>query len=254
MEKDDPALSLTAKAKYEAAERMSAAGHGILRGASAKAGSPEFVAPATSATGAGLFESMTQPVHVIDPYGALHRTDEVFAVLLKIVTIGALLFGLFEYDRQKADARVSQSLDLVEQWDTQGFQDAYARINDQLGPLYAANAETIASLDGDPAALALIYGNMGERITGRDNSFIAQTDRDVDKVFSYFERAALCADQTICDYPVLKTFFGSEAQSFWLYFARYAERRQQAGYAGYGLWTQRFAAGEVRSPKFLGMF
>ncbi|MEO6395730.1 MAG: hypothetical protein ABIO40_07435, partial [Devosia sp.] len=166
----------------------------------------------------------------------------------------ALLFGVIQYDRQRADGRVSESLKLVEQWGTQGFQDAYARINDQLSPLFAANAQAIAALGDDPKALALIYGNMGERITGRDNSFIATTDRDVDKIFSFFERAALCADQTICDYPVLKTFFGSEAQSFWLYFARYADRRQDAGYAAYGEWTRRFADGEIRKPKFLGIF
>ncbi|MEO6395798.1 MAG: hypothetical protein ABIO40_07795, partial [Devosia sp.] len=124
MEKDDPALSLTAKARFEAAERMSLAGQGILK----PAGAPVYVAPASSDAGAGLFENTAQPVHVVDPYGKLHRTDEVFAVLLKFVTICALLFGVIQYDRQRADGRVSESLKLVEQWGTQGFQDAYARI------------------------------------------------------------------------------------------------------------------------------
>ena len=194
MEKDDPALSLTAKARFEAAERMSLAGKGILK----EPGTPIHVAVPGDNNQAGLFET-PEEVRVVDPYGKLHRTDEFFAILLKIVTICALLFGVIQYDRSRADARVSESLKLVEQWDTQGFQDAYARINDQLSPLFAANAEAIATLGDDPKALALIYGNMGERITGRDNSFISNMDRDVDKVFSYFERAALCADQTICD-------------------------------------------------------
>ena len=129
---------------------------------------------------------------------------------------------------------MTESLSLVQQWETGGYQDAYERINDLLLPVYQQSAAAIASVGDDEAAKALLYGNIGEAITGKDDSFVSQPDRDVDKVFHFFERAAICSDEAICDYPVLKTFFGSEASSFWLYFGKYAERRQADGYAGYG--------------------
>ena len=53
---------------------------------------------------------------------------------------------------------------------------------------------------------------------------------------------------------MLKTFFGSEASSFWLYFGKYAERRQADGYPGYGEWTHRFVDGDISRAKFLGVF
>src|SRR3569832_1640103 len=80
-------------------------------------------------TGVGIIEAISAPIHVDDPYTPLHRADEIAAVILKVVTVLALVFGLFEYDRQKADGRVTQSLELVQEWETGGYQDAYARIN-----------------------------------------------------------------------------------------------------------------------------
>jgi hypothetical protein len=205
-------------------------------------------------TGVGIIEAVSAPIHVEDPYTPLHRADEIAAVILKLVTVLALTFGLFEYDRQKADARVTESLSLVQEWETGGYQDAYERINELLLPIYQQSAEAIAAVGDEAAAKALLYGNIGEAITGKDDSFVSQPDRDVDKVFHFFERAAICANEAICDYPVLKTFFGSEASSFWLYFGKYAERRQADGYAGYGDWTQKFVTGEIERAKFLGAF
>ena len=205
-------------------------------------------------TGVGIIEAISAPIHVEDPYTPLHRADEIAAVILKIVTVLALSFGLFEYDRQKADGRVSQSLELVQEWETGGYQDAYARINDMLLPIYQQNADAIAAVGDNPSDRALLYGNIGEAVTGKDDAFISEPEKDVDKVFHFFERAAICSDEAICDYPVLKTFFGSEASSFWLYFGKYAERRQADGYPGYGEWTHKFVDGEISRAKFLGVF
>jgi hypothetical protein len=218
------------------------------------AGKAHSAAHQAAHTAVGIIEAVSAPIHVEDPYTPLHRADEIAAVVLKVVTVLALTFGLFEYDRQKADARVSESLQLVEEWEAGGYRDAYTHINDLLWPLYSENADAIAQLGDDQAARSLVYGNIGEVVTGRDNGFVSQADRDVDKVFHFFERASLCADESICDYPVLKTFFGAESKSFWLYFSTYAERRRAAGYAGYGEWTRRFADGEIRRAKFLGIF
>jgi hypothetical protein len=206
------------------------------------------------ARAAGLIESTLSAQHPAEPSSRLRRADDYAALILKIVTVLALTFGLFEYDRQKADARVTQSLDMVQEWESGGYRDAYARINDLLLPIYEQNASAIAAVGKDADARALIYGNIGETVTGRDDVFSSPADHDVDLVFQFFDRAALCADQTICDYGVLRTFFAAESESFWLYFARYAGHRQADGYAGYGAWTHKFVDGDIRTVKFLGLF
>lgn len=184
----------------------------------------------------------------------LQRADDWAALALKLVTVLALIFGLFEYDRQKADSRVTQSLALVQEWETGGYRDAYARINDLLWPIYAQNADAIAAAGNDMAQRSVLYGSIGETVTGKDDAFVSQPDKDVDMIFHFFERAAICADQAICDFSVLKTFFGAESASFWLYFAKYAERRQNDGFAGYGEWTRKFVDDDIRPVKFYGVF
>ena len=218
------------------------------------AGRREAATHEAAHTAVGIMEGLTSPVAVEDPYTPLHRADEIAAVLLKVVTVLALCFGLFEYDRQKADARVTESLALVQEWEAGGYRDAYASVNDLLWPIYQQNADAIAAVGDDADSKALLYGNIGEAVTGRDDAFVSPADRDVDKVFQFFERAAICSDESICDYPVLSTFFGAEASSFWLYFGKYAERRQADGYAGYGEWTHKFVDGDIRRAKFLGLF
>ncbi|MHB1103214.1 MAG: hypothetical protein ACYC0C_10675 [Devosia sp.] len=113
-----------------------------------------------------------------------------------------------------------------------------------------AQAESGARPHGDEAQRSLIYGNLGDTITGRDDDFGSTADRDVDQVFYFFERAGLCANERICDYDVVNTFLGEEARTFWLYFSRYAQRRQAVGYARYGNWTERLAKGEVSRSLF----
>lgn len=210
----------------------------------------------TAPLGIGLIEgNLAHKEHHVTsgPKTRLQRADDLAALVLKLVTVLALTFGLFEYDRQKADGRVTQSLDLVQEWESGGYREAYGRINDLLWPIYEQNAAAIAAAGKDPAARALLYGNIGETVTGKDDAFVSQPDKDVDMIFHFFERAAICADQAICDYGVLKTFFGSESASFWLYFAKYAERRQNDGFAGYGEWTRKFVDGNIRRAKFLGV-
>src|SRR3954469_8422137 len=83
----------------------------------------------TAHTAVGILEGLYKPMVVEDPYTPLHRADEIAAVLLKVVTVLALCFGLFEYDRQKADGRVTESLQLVQEWEAGGYRDAYTAVN-----------------------------------------------------------------------------------------------------------------------------
>lgn len=170
--------------------------------------------------------------------------------ILKTLLLIAVLLGGYEYLSRQQSARVEKSLALVDEWQSGGHRDAYQRINDLIWPLYLESADAIGALASAAAQRVLIYGNLGETITGRDDDFSSAADRDVDQVFYFFERAGLCANERICDYDVIDTFLGEEAKTFWLYFARYAERRQALGYARYGAWTERLAKGEVRRALF----
>lgn len=176
------------------------------------------------------------------------QIDDIVSPILKLLLIVTVLLGGYEYLQRQQSARVEKSLELVDQWRTGGHRDAYQRINDLVSPLFAEVAGQVTD-----EQRPLILANLGETITGRDDDLTSPADRDADLVFEFFERAALCANERICDYDVLKTFLGQEAQAFWLYFSRYAEHRRELGYGQYGIWTARFASGDIRRALF-GLF
>jgi hypothetical protein len=169
---------------------------------------------------------------------------------LKTLLIIAVILGGFEYLSRQQAGRVEKSLALVNEWKDAGHREAWQRINDAIWPLYSESADAIEAMAGDPAQRGLLLRNIGDTVTGRDDNFTSSPDRDVDQVFYFFERAALCANERICDYDIINTFLGDEARTFWVYFSRYAERRQAVGYANYGTWTARFARGDIRRSWF----
>jgi hypothetical protein len=173
--------------------------------------------------------------------------------ILKTLLLVGVIFGSYEYFARQQSQRVEKSLALVDEWKDGGHREAWQRINDAVWPLYADASASIAEMKPNESQIGLIYGNLGDAVTGRDDDFSSPPDRDVDQVFYFFERAALCANERICDYDVLNTFLGQEARSFWLYFSRYAERRQTLGYVQYGAWTERFYSGDIRRSLIPGL-
>ena len=174
--------------------------------------------------------------------------DYISPVVQVLAVVGALA-AVAEYSQRLQAARVEESLRQVEVWDSGEFRQRYLEVNDLLWPLYRKQAEYLRTLPDNQRAI--FYGNMGEAITGRDDWFNGDVDKSVDRVFYFFDRAALCADQRICDYDVLNTFLGNDLRDFWRYFHAYAERRRFAGYVDYGVWTENFANGRIARASIL---
>lgn len=166
--------------------------------------------------------------------------DRYLAPVIKIFAVVAVGFAGLEYVDQVNAKRVERSLAEVAQWDSGGYRSDYQQVNALIWPLFSAQAEYISSLAAPQQAM--FYANIGERVTGQDNTFDDPADLMVDNLFYFFDRASLCADQRICDGDVLKAFIGSDVVDFWRYFSSYAERRRDAGYGQYGVWTERLAS------------
>jgi hypothetical protein len=171
--------------------------------------------------------------------------DHYLAPVIKIFAVIAVAFAGLEYIERVNATRVERSLAEVEQWDSGGYRSAYQQVNALIWPLFSAQADYISGLP--QAQQDLFYANIGEGITGQDNVFDGPADLLVDDLFYFFDRAALCAAQRICDEDVLKAFIGSDVADFWRYFSSYAKRRRDAGYGQYGSWTERLATSTIGS-------
>lgn len=181
----------------------------------------------------------------------LARLDTILAPVLKVFAVLAVLFGGVEYFQRIQATRVEQSLAHLRQWDEDGYRQAYGEVNALVWPVFSKEAKFIAGLPQEQQEL--LYANIGERVTGQDSDFDGAADKLVDDLFYFFDRAALCADQRICEFAVLEAFIGSDVEDFWRYFSSYAERRRSAGYGQYGEWTERFAQGRIARASWLNL-
>lgn len=176
--------------------------------------------------------------------------NAILSPLGKAVIFVTLILGGYQYLYTQHEARVARSLAYISDWNSKGYRQSFGELNALIWPIYAKNAAAIEALAASSDLRDSMLANIGERITGADTDFANTTDQQVDDIFDFFNRAAICANERICDFEVINTFLGPEARSFWQYFSRYAKRRASLGYAGYGDWTERFARGEINGRPF----
>jgi hypothetical protein len=180
--------------------------------------------------------------------------DDIFAPLAKVVVFGTIVVGGYQYFQAQHELRVDRSLEYVAEWNSAGYRTAFDKLNRVIWPIYSEAAAEIDALAGSPAQRNSMLANIGEQVTSPATAATREASRNADQVFSFFERATLCANEQLCDFAVLDTFLGNEVRSFWTYFSRYAALKNSTGYSTYGYWTERFATGQVANRKFLGAF
>lgn len=150
--------------------------------------------------------------------------------------------------------RVTQSLQYVSLWDADDFRRDLNAINRAIAPSFQASRSAIDDARDDPELVDGMLANLGDRLTGADLAFDTRLEAKIERIFYFFDRAAICAEVAICQYGVLRSFLGEEATAFWKYFSSYARRKRDAGYTGYGQWTERFALGTITPPRFWIIF
>lgn len=184
----------------------------------------------------------------------LKTLDEMVSPVLKALLLVSLIFGVLQYLQVRQNERVGQSLQYVSLWDADEFRRDLNAINAALAPSFQASRPEIDDARDDPKLVDGMLANLGDRLTGSDLTFDTELEAKVERIFYFFDRAAICAEEAICEYDVLRSFLGEEATAFWKYFSIYARRKHDAGYTGYGRWTERFALGTITAPRFWIIF
>lgn len=184
----------------------------------------------------------------------LKTLDEIVSPILKALLLVSLIFGVLQYLQVRENERVTQSLQYVSLWDSDDFRRDLNAINAALAPSFQASRPQIDDARDDPELVDGMLANLGDRLTGADLTFNTRLEAKIERIFYFFDRAAICAEVAICQYDVLRSFLGEEATAFWKYFSMYARRKRDAGYTGYGHWTERFALGTITAPRFWIIF
>lgn len=149
---------------------------------------------------------------------------------LRFVLIIGALFSVVQYLQAREEQRVSQSMALVELWETPDYQNAQQVLKARLTAL---NDKYSALLGSNPTAAAekLYRQRIGieAMTTAGGDKPIAEFSADFDKIVYFLNRLSFCVEGKVCSREVADAYFRDYAVSFWSYFAGYVDRQRKAG-------------------------
>ena len=175
---------------------------------------------------------------------------DIASMILQILLVISVVVGGYQYLLLREAERVNQSLGFVSLWESEGFREDLSFINAAIATSFQLARPQIQAAEGDDQLIAAMLANLGDRVTGADAAFDTELEQKIERIFYFFDRAAICAENAICENRVMRSFLGEQAGDFWRYFSSYARRKRDAGYNGYGDWTERFASSSITEPKF----
>lgn len=161
---------------------------------------------------------------------------------LRLLLICGTLFSVFQYLSARQEMRVERTLQLVELWDRQEYQDAQKAVKTRLADL---NAKYQDLLGKDPSRVeySIYYAKIGlEALNpgGGDMPLLEFQDR-FDRVVYFLNRVSSCVQGNLCDRDVADDYFKDYAQSFWRYFRGYVEKQRKGGSATYAAAIEKYA-------------
>lgn len=143
---------------------------------------------------------------------------------LGVVTIlFAGIYSLVEYIEHKQSVMVERSLDYVGDFRGGDASNAKLSLNQLLADKQQELAHILNQTYKDESALNESYKKFILQITNK-----AETQRNLEIAFSFFEEVAICVERNLCDHEVIESFFINDAKSlFNSYYPYICSLRQQ---------------------------
>ena len=149
---------------------------------------------------------------------------------VRLVLILGALFSVIQYLQAREEQRVSQSMTLVELWETADYQNAQQALKARL---MALNDKYSALLGSNPtAADEKVYRQrigIEAMTAGGGDKALAEFSADFDKIVYFLNRLSFCVEGNVCSREIADAYFRDYAVSFWSYFAGYVDRQRKAG-------------------------
>lgn len=116
--------------------------------------------------------------------------------------IAGAIWGVVEYESKQAEARVKETLALVDRFHKPPFSDAFTRVN----VVWSANEAKLAEVATDEKKL-----NQFTLGVIADNKL----DDALLTTFDFYREVKVCIDRKICEADVAKAFFMSDARAIY---------------------------------------
>jgi len=157
---------------------------------------------------------------------------------LKLLFAISLIFVYLEYDQTLKQQRITNSFEMVKDWEKQGTANDYADFSKRVENLSHKASVALGEIDNQNDKSILISNyvrrNMFKDISSKDNEAI-------DRVLYYFNKVGLCIDAQLCEREYLVEFFGDSVKRFWFYYRDNAiYKRTKLKQNNHAEYTERF--------------
>lgn len=169
--------------------------------------------------------------------------------LLRIVLVLGACFSVYQFLAAREEKRVERTLQLVELWEQDGYQQAQKALKTRLAALNAQYAALLGE-NLTQRERALIYDRIGQQaLTEKGGALpVAEFQDHFDKIVYFLNRMSFCIEGDLCSRKVADAYFRDFAVSFWAYFSGYIERQRKAGSSTYALPIETYVLSDVATP------
>lgn len=169
--------------------------------------------------------------------------------LLRLLLIVGALFTVVQYLTARQERRVERTMQLVELWEQQQYQDAQVALKERLTAL---NNQYVSMLGPNPtpqqqAVFASRLGLEALRPSGGTMP-LPEFKGHFDRIVYFLNRMSSCTTSNLCEASVADEYFKDFAVSFWGYFSGYVQQQRQAGSANYAQPLENYLKGRLPTP------
>lgn len=160
---------------------------------------------------------------------------------LRLLLICGTVFSVFQYLMARQEMRVERTLQLVELWERQEYQDAQKAVKNRLAGLIEKNPNPFGA-DPTETQKAIYFSKIGLEALSPDGGempLLEFQDR-FDRVVYFLNRVSFCVDGNLCDRDIADTYFQDYAKSFWRYFHGYIDKQRKEGSTTYAAAIEKY--------------
>lgn len=149
---------------------------------------------------------------------------EALGGFLSVVGVLAALFGIFEYKQRVEASKASETLALIDVWETRGAREAFDRLSGEIAAGFAdVPAADMAAAAKDPAVARVVSDKVA--------TIVLREEKNADafgEVVYFFNRLGLCVEAALCSRKTAEIFFEDSLDSFLDVFGGRIERLRES--------------------------
>lgn len=151
-------------------------------------------------------------------------------LLVRVLLIAGGIFTVVQFLDGKEEKRVERTLQLVELWERDEYQEAQRAVSERLDALNAKYASLLGA-NASASERAIYLDQVGvEAMTEEGGTLpLGEFRAAFDRILYFLNRMAFCVEGNLCSRRMVNEYFGDFAGSFWDYFHGFIEQQRRNG-------------------------